>query len=157
MPSARSTVSHTTPPLDQSARLTTPLELVCPDSPTEYEIEQGLLAFDPDAQMAEVIAMPPSIREPLREMIVATLCARFEFYDDLEAWLYAPSVVLGGETPFERIALGDGEAVLLALGIAAPTTTLLASRRDLSKRVVMLPATHRPSRNAVARRCSHKR
>lgn len=142
---------------EREMRAAVPLECVRSESPADDDVEETLRAVDPELHMAELIAMPLSIREPLRSMIVAALGARFEFYDDLEAWLSAPSVVLGGEAPFERVALGDGEAVLLALGIAAPTTTLLASRRDLAKRVVMSPATHRPSRNAVARRGSHKR
>lgn len=118
------------------------IELVRNHSHVEDDTEEALLAFDPDEALDAVIAMPPTIPTQLREMITATVCARFEWPEDLDAWLNTPSIVLGGATPFERLALGDGTAVLLALGIAAPTTTMLASRRDLTKRIEAAQASH---------------
>lgn len=89
-------------------RATVPVALVPSDSPTEEDVEEALLAVDPDDVLAAVIAMPLSIPAPLRTMITDAAC---EFDDDdLDAWLHSPSIALGGETPFERVALGDGEA-----------------------------------------------
>ena len=86
----------------------------CSNSPTEDDVEEALLAFDPDDELAAIIAMPPTIPATLRTMITDAVCARFDFSEDLDGWLHSPSIVLGGATPFEHIALGDGVAVLRA-------------------------------------------
>lgn len=149
MPSPHSKFSHTTSRRDREVRTAISTELVRAAA-ADRDIEEVLLGVDPEVQMGELIAMPPSIPASVREIITSSVAARFEFDDDLAVCLHSPSMVLGGETPFERVALGDGEGVLLALGIAPPTTDMLASRRDLNKHVEMTNAARGSARKPVA-------
>lgn len=150
MPGPRSKVPQKTPLRDRAMRATVAVELVRSNSPTDDDVEEALLAFDPDDELAAIIAMPPTIPATLRTMITDAVCARFEFSEDLDGWLHSPSIVLGGATPFDHIALGDGVAVLRALGIAAPTTTAVAGRGIVTNGIGARGGNRRPARKRTA-------
>jgi hypothetical protein len=91
------------------------LALVRPASPDSVTLDEELVAFDADEDMASLIAMPRSIPAATRARITSLAGERFEHSEHLDAWLHAPNDQLDGETPFDRIIEGDGAAVLRAL------------------------------------------
>lgn len=108
------------------------LKLVRSVPETSEGLEQSLLAFDPDDDLAAIIAMPTTIPSAVRNVITETVCARFEFIEDLEIWLYAPNVALGGASPFERLAESDGRSVLRALGVSEPSNVRSCVQQESS-------------------------
>ena len=96
-------------------RQSTHLHLIRRELDADGQSEDAALSFDADDDVAAIIPMPPSIPRIVRAAITVTVARRFEFAEDLDAWLHAPNAVLGGATPFERIVDGDGIAVLRAL------------------------------------------
>lgn len=96
-----------------------PLELLRTDAQVpedEEELERALLAFDVDTDIAAIIPMPSSIPPSVRAAITQALGDRFQDDDDaMDGWLHNPHESLAGATPFERVVVGDGVAVLAAL------------------------------------------
>ena len=107
------------------------IHIVRPDPGTHGPSEDTLLAFDADDDMAAIIPMPPEIPSIVRAAITVTVAQRFEFAEDVDAWLHAPNAALGGATPFERLVLADGIAVLRALRGTNDLADVLRSARDI--------------------------
>lgn len=120
-------MSNQTAPLDgapMAARLRNsrhgrpPLRLLptaIPGPSTAEELERAALAFDPQDDLAQIIPMPPTIPRLIRAAITQALGDRFEYAEELDEWLHGPNDSLAGATPFERVVVGDGMAVLVAL------------------------------------------
>ena len=97
-------------------------------------LEEALLHFDVEEDLAAIIPMPLTIPPAVRMAITKAACERFEFADELDGWLHAPDAGLGGRTPFEAIVEGEGEGVLAVLMVQRTD-----DHRD--RRIVPLPGT----------------
>jgi hypothetical protein len=104
------------------------------------KLEEELLAFDADEDLAAIIPMPSTIPAPIRGAITRAVGSRFEFASDLDAWLCAPHEALGGDAPLNRIIYGDGLAVLRALGVEVENQlspeVIAAATKQRSLRIV---------------------
>lgn len=96
-------------------------------------LEEALLHFDVEEDLAAIIPMPRTIPPSVRMAITKAACERFMFADELDDWLHAPDEGLSDRTPFETIVAGEGEIVL---------ATLIGDRAasHVDRRIVLLPA-----------------
>lgn len=101
-------------PLPRPAALKV-LRVAPPAITPRYDPEASLLGFDAEEDLASLVPMPPSIPAAVRQALTSAFTARFEHHDELDAWLHEPHSALGGRSPFEQLAGGDGEGVLRAL------------------------------------------
>lgn len=94
--------------------------------------EEAVLALiDADDECSTWVSMPPSIPRRIRAAIDYMLSERYDALDDLDGWLHSSNIVLDGATPFERLALGDGASVLIALGVAQEGVDELSAGPDM--------------------------
>jgi hypothetical protein len=117
----RATQSTARSPMSESARL----RLVGVAVPDRDATEHELLAFDPDEDLAALVAMPLTIAAPVRSAITRAVAHRFAFAEDLDDWLHAPNESINGRSPFECVVAGDGAAVLRALSLTRPLASPL--------------------------------
>lgn len=83
-----------------------------PFFPEEHTAVAAALAFDPDVDLEIPVPMPTSVSEPVRRALTTALLERFEYVDDLDAWLHAPDPRLDDMSPFEAIINGQAERLL---------------------------------------------
>lgn len=117
--------SHDTSVLSETKRTPAPLERhvspvistssssVASQLESDSALEEELLAaLNVDEDLAQLVPMPESIPAALRRALTEKFTHRFEFMEDLDAWLHQDHPELKGECPFERLIAGDGWSVL---------------------------------------------
>lgn len=92
-----------------------PLTLVRSSPPAPVALDEEPEVFDIDDDIASIIPMSPAIPDGTRAEITRRIGEKFEYSDQLDAWLHAPHAQLEGDTPFDRVVQGDGMAVLRVL------------------------------------------
>ena len=111
----KTSVTRAAAQVPNAPRTAAPIALVASRFISAEAFEQAITNFDVDDDLASIIPMPETIPAVIRATITTAIAERFEFSEDLDAWLHAPHDALAGDTPFERIVEGDGIAVLVAL------------------------------------------
>lgn len=125
MPRSRPEVAHPVPGVSVGDE---PVLQLVPDAPSATEATSAeeaalqaelLAAIDVEADLEQLVPMPPSIPAPLRRLLSQRLAERFPYMDELDAWLHLPHPKIGAESPFQRLVAGDGWSVLRALEIGS--------------------------------------
>lgn len=123
MPRSRPEVAHPVPGVSVDDE---PVLQLVPDAPSAPEatsaedaaLEAELMAaIDVEADLEQLVPMPPSIPAALRRLLNERFAERFLYMDELDAWLHLPHPKIGAESPFQRLVAGDGWSVLRALQI----------------------------------------
>jgi hypothetical protein len=83
--------------------------------------EREALQFEEEvATLAGIVPVPSHVTRAMRGILERALLMRFEFAEDVDAWMTGSNARLNGASPYERLLDGDGMAVLRAL-LSVPT------------------------------------